>query len=58
MTLRVERFNGSPGEWDAFGGTQAGWTAFHRHALADTIRDVFGHECPSQRNSTPVGSRT
>lgn len=46
MTLRVEPYSGSPAEWDAFGRAQVGWTAFHRHALADVIEEVFGHECP------------
>ena len=46
MTLLIERFVGTSAEWNDFGGAQDGWTAFHRHALGDTITTVFGHECP------------
>lgn len=45
MTLRVERFGGSPAEWDAFGRAQVGWTAFHRFAWREAVERTFGHEC-------------
>lgn len=41
----ISSFTGSRDEWDAFGAAQAGWTAFHRHALGETTADVFTHEC-------------
>lgn len=45
MNLRVERFAGAPEEWDSFGRTQAGWTAFHRCGWRDVVGRTFGHEC-------------
>jgi FemAB-related protein (PEP-CTERM system-associated) len=45
MTLRIGRFAGTGAEWDAFGETQSGWTAFHRHAWRPLIEELYGHEC-------------
>ena len=42
--LDVTPFAGSGVEWDAFVTSQAGATAFHRHAWARVVEDVFGHE--------------
>lgn len=42
---RVERYSGSPEEWDGFGRGHGGWTHFHRLGWREVIRDVFGHEC-------------
>lgn len=43
--MRVERFEGTAAEWDAFGSGQPGWTHFHRLAWLDVLRRVHGHEC-------------
>lgn len=42
----VERFQGAADEWDRFGGTQPGWTHFHRYGWREAVRRVFGHETP------------
>ena len=44
--LRIERFAGTASEWDDFGRSQAGWTAFHRHAWRGVVERVHSHECP------------
>lgn len=49
--LHVTPFAESAVEWDAFGASQAGWTAFHRLAWRDVISSVFGHEF------TPLAAR-
>ena len=43
--IRVERFAGTPEEWDAFAVTQSGYTHFHRFPWRTLIEKVFGHEC-------------
>ena len=43
--LQVELFEGAAHEWDGFGRTQLGWTAFHRYAWRPFIERVFGHQC-------------
>ncbi|HEU4700630.1 MAG TPA: FemAB family XrtA/PEP-CTERM system-associated protein [Gemmatimonadales bacterium] len=44
--LRVERFDGTPAEWDAFVRRQPGWTHFHLHGWRDVIGGVLRHDCP------------
>lgn len=43
--IRVERFNGTEAEWDAFAAAQDGYTHFHRFRWRALIEKVFGHEC-------------
>ena len=43
--IHVERYRGSPNEWDAFARAQAGFTHFHRYAWRALIEQVYGHEC-------------
>jgi len=43
-SLGVTGFAGTADEWDAFVTAQTGATAFHRHAWARVIEQVFGHE--------------
>lgn len=43
--MHVERYEGSPNEWDAFAGGQAGFTHFHQYAWRGLIAQVYGHEC-------------
>ena len=42
--LDVAPFAGSAAEWDAFVASQTRATAFHRHAWAGIVEEVFGHE--------------
>lgn len=44
MSLRVERFAGSPGEWNGFIAAQAGATHCHRHEWLGVMAGAFGHE--------------
>lgn len=44
--MRVEPYQGSPEEWDAFVRGSAGWTHCHLSRWARVIERVFGHECP------------
>lgn len=44
MTVRLERFNGSPGEWNAFVLGRAGATHCHRHEWLGVMEAAFGHE--------------
>jgi FemAB-related protein (PEP-CTERM system-associated) len=37
MAIVVRRFEGTAAEWDGFGRTQRGWTAFHRLAWREVI---------------------
>ena len=46
MTLRVEEFQGSAAEWDAFVRTQPGWTHFHLYGWRTVVERTFGHDCP------------
>jgi serine/alanine adding enzyme len=43
--IRVERFSGTPQEWDGFAVSQSGYTHFHRFQWRTLIEKVFGHEC-------------
>jgi serine/alanine adding enzyme len=43
--IRVERFSGTPEEWDGFAVSQSGYTHFHRFQWRTLIETVFGHEC-------------
>jgi FemAB-related protein (PEP-CTERM system-associated) len=43
--MRVERFEGTESEWDAFATAQQGFTHFHRYRWRDVMKQVFGHEC-------------
>jgi serine/alanine adding enzyme len=43
--IRVERFTGTPEEWDGFAIAQSGYTHFHRFQWRTLIEKVFGHEC-------------
>lgn len=45
MTLRVDRFEGAPDEWDAFVRGSAGWTHFHLYAWRSVIERALSHEC-------------
>jgi FemAB-related protein (PEP-CTERM system-associated) len=45
MTLRVERFEGAPDEWDAFVRGCAGWTHFHLYGWRSVIERALAHEC-------------
>jgi len=42
---RVYEFAGDASEWNAFAGTQKGFTHFHRYEWRRVIESVFGHEC-------------
>jgi FemAB-related protein (PEP-CTERM system-associated) len=42
--MRVERWAGPAGEWDAFVRRQPGWTPFHLAGWQDVMRDVFRHD--------------
>lgn len=46
MTPSVERFDGSPEEWDAFVERRPGATHFHRSVWRRVIGQVHGHACP------------
>ena len=43
--VRVERFAGTPEEWDAFAVCQVGYTHCHRFQWRTLIERIFGHEC-------------
>jgi serine/alanine adding enzyme len=43
--VRVERFAGTPDEWDGFAVFQSGYTHFHQFQWRKLIEKVFGHEC-------------
>ncbi len=43
--IRVERFSGTPEEWDGFAVSQSGYTHFHRFQWRTLIETLFGHEC-------------
>lgn len=43
--LRVERYTGTPAEWDAFVRARPGATHCHLHGWKAVIERVFGHEC-------------
>jgi serine/alanine adding enzyme len=43
--IRVERFVGSPQDWDSYAARQRGYTHFHRIGWRSVIERVFGHEC-------------
>lgn len=43
--IRVEPFEGTGIEWDAFVRAQPGWTHFHQYGWRAVIERVFGHEC-------------
>lgn len=45
MSLQIGAYQGSAAEWDGFGGSQQGYTHFHRHAWRSVIETSFGHEC-------------
>ena len=45
MTLTVETFRGAGDQWDGFGSTQAGWTAFHRFGWKQVFEQSLGHDC-------------
>jgi len=45
LSLRVERFEGAPAEWDAAVRGSEGWTHFHLYGWRSVITRVFGHEC-------------
>lgn len=45
MTITVERYAGTPAEWDAFVRSRPDWTHFHLAGWRDVIGEVFGHEC-------------
>lgn len=42
---RVERYEGTPHEWDAFARTQRGFTHYHQYRWRALVERVFGHEC-------------
>jgi FemAB-related protein (PEP-CTERM system-associated) len=44
--LRVELFQGTAEEWDAFVVGQPGWTSFHRHGWRPLLESLYGHDCP------------
>ena len=46
MTVRVARYVGEAGEWDAFVRAQPGWTAFHLYDWKPLIEGLYSHECP------------
>jgi len=43
---RVELYEGTPAEWDAFVRGAAGWTHFHLWGWRDVIERTHRHECP------------
>ncbi len=43
--LRVERFDGTPAEWDGFARGSAGWTHFHLWGWKPVLERTYGHEC-------------
>ena len=43
--IRVDLFDGTPEQWDAFAIRQHGYTHFHRAGWRRVIERVFGHEC-------------
>ena len=45
MISRVERFAGSPDEWDALARRSSGFTHFHLYGWRAVMERVFGHEC-------------
>lgn len=45
MISRVERFAGTPGEWDALARRSSGFTHFHLYGWRAVMERVFGHEC-------------
>jgi serine/alanine adding enzyme len=53
--MRVDRFAGTPEEWDAFVRTIPGWTHFHLIGWRTLIERVFGHECLYLEARTPEG---
>ncbi len=44
--MKVERFTGSPAEWDALARAADGASHHHLYAWRGVIERVFGHECP------------
>jgi FemAB-related protein (PEP-CTERM system-associated) len=44
VSLRIERFQQSPAEWNDFVSTTAGATHCHRHEWLAVIQDALGHE--------------
>src|SRR6185437_12608205 len=46
LTLRVERYTGSPERWNEFVRSQAGWTHFHLHGWREVMRRTMGHDTP------------
>jgi serine/alanine adding enzyme len=45
LSFVVERFQGSPEEWDSFVRGQSGWTHFHLYGWRAIYEQVYGHEC-------------
>jgi FemAB-related protein (PEP-CTERM system-associated) len=45
VTAQIERFAGSPSEWDELVRTCEGRTHFHRYGWRGIFESVFGHEC-------------
>lgn len=52
MSIRLERFAGSPGEWNAFVEAQSNATHCHRHEWLGVMGGSFGHE------TIPLAART
>ena len=46
MTLRVERYAGSPEHWNEFVRSQAGWTHFHLFGWRNVMQQAMGHDTP------------
>lgn len=46
MTLRVERYTGSPERWNEFVRSQNGWTHFHLHGWRNVMQHAMRHDTP------------
>jgi FemAB-related protein (PEP-CTERM system-associated) len=46
MGLKVERYDGTAADWDAFAAAQPGATHAHRFAWKGVVERVYGHDCP------------
>ena len=46
LTVHVERYTGTAGQWDKFVRAQPGWTHFHLHGWHSVMQGAMGHDTP------------